>query len=67
MLAEHPLALQLERTVSLPEAAGVLRCFIAKNRGKTFAKDQMDNIYYKHSRENILSILQAAVNTEGAL
>lgn len=67
VLAEHPLALQLERTVSLPEAAGVLRCFIAKNRGKTFSKDQMDNIYYKHSRENILSILQAAVSTEGAL
>ncbi len=64
VLEEHPLVLQVERTVSIPEASLALQSFVFQNRGKILSRTQMDAIYYKHSSENILAILQTAVNAE---
>lgn len=58
VLAKNPLALQLGRDQPVTESAAALRNFLETTRGKSLLRTQVDEIYSKHSDENIRHILE---------
>ena len=57
VLEQYPAALQLSRGEAIGDAAAALRAFAAQAGAEPLPRTQIENIYYKHSCENIGRIL----------
>lgn len=57
VLEQYPLALQLERDTSIQVGGEMLCSFIRETQHKQLNREAIDEIFYKHSSENIKSIL----------
>lgn len=57
VLEQYPLALQLERDTSIQAGGKKLCSFVRETQHKQLNREAIDEIFYKHSSENIKSIL----------
>ena len=60
-LTHYPLAIQLQQGMPTEENAEILNNFIGSAKNKKILREQIDEIYYKHSENAIQNILKDAI------